>query len=185
LRRIGPGALYVVPRDVGEILTRAGLPRVVELGWWETHVHEGVRISLVPAQHWSMRMPWDRNKRLWGGFVIEGSEGVAYHAGDTAFSERVFSEIAQRMPRIDWAMIPIGAYDPQWFMQPQHINPEEAVTAFEILGAEKFCAMHWGTFRLTDEPLGEPPARLKKRWTERGLDPVRLRIFDVGETMTL
>ena len=185
LRRIGPRALYVVPRDNAEILRRAGLPNVVELGWWESHEHEGVRITLVPAQHWSMRVPWDRNKRLWGGFVFEGSEGVAYHAGDTAFSEDVFSAIAQRMPRIDWAMMPIGAYDPQWFMQSQHINPEEAVDAFDILGAKHFCAMHWGTFILTDEPLGEPPARLRARWTERGHDPSRLHIFDVGETMLL
>ncbi len=185
LRRIGPSALYVVPKDVGEILRKAGLTRVVELAWWETHEHEGVRITLVPAQHWSMRVPWDRNKRLWGGFVFEGAEGRAYHAGDTAFSERVFSEIAKREGRLDWAMLPIGAYDPVWFMGSQHMGPEEAVRAFEILSAKHFCAMHWGTFKLTDEPLGEPPERLRAHWLVKKLDRARLRVFDIGETIEL
>lgn len=183
LRRIGPGALYVVPSDVGELLRGAGLPRVVELGWWQTHEHDGLRITLVPAQHWSMRVPWDRNKRLWGGFVVESAEGTAYHAGDTAFSERVFSEIGARFPRIDWAMLPIGAYEPAWFMQPQHMNPEEAVRAFELLGARALVAMHWGTFKLTDEPMGEPPERVRAKWAERPREGKRLFVPDVGETL--
>ena len=185
LRRIGKDALYVVPKDVGEILREAGMPHVVELGWWETHRAGDLRITLVPAQHWSMRVPWDRNRRLWGGFVVESEEGTAYHAGDTAYSERVFSEIGARFPKIDWAMLPIGAYDPVWFMQSQHMGPEEAVRALEVLGAETFCAMHWGTFKLTDEPMGEPPERLRARWRELGLANERLAVFDVGETRTL
>jgi L-ascorbate metabolism protein UlaG (beta-lactamase superfamily) len=132
-----------------------------------------------------MRMPWDRNKRLWGGFVYAAPEGTSYHAGDTAFSEQVFTEIGKRHPKIDWAMLPIGAYDPQWFMQPQHMNPEEAVRAWELLGARTFVAMHWGTFKLTDEALGEPPARVRKRWAERGHDPNRLWVVDLGETRSL
>jgi L-ascorbate metabolism protein UlaG (beta-lactamase superfamily) len=185
LRRIGPDALYVVPKDNGELLRRAGLERVVELAWWDSHVVGDLTITLVPAQHWSMRAPWDRNKRLWGGFVYESREGTSYHAGDTAFSERVFREIGERFPGVDWAMLPIGAYDPQWFMQPQHMNPEEAGRAWEILGARRLVAMHWGTFKLTDEPLGEPPERLRAWWRERGHDPSRLWIADLGETRAL
>jgi L-ascorbate metabolism protein UlaG (beta-lactamase superfamily) len=185
LKRIGPKPLYVVPRDNADILRGAGLPNVVELGWWERHEVGDLRITLVPAQHWSMRVPWDRNKRLWGGFVIEAPEGVAYHAGDTAFSEQVFSAIAERAPRIDWAMLPIGAYEPRWFMKGQHMDPDEALAAFDLLGAQTLCAMHWGTFKLTDEPLGEPPERLRALWATRGLEPERLKIFDVGETMSL
>jgi L-ascorbate metabolism protein UlaG (beta-lactamase superfamily) len=158
---------------------------VVELGWWETHREGDLSITQVPAQHWSMRMPWDRNKRLWGGFVVESSEGIAYHAGDTAMSEVVFREIGKRFPKIDWAMLPIGAYDPAWFMQPQHMGPEEATLAFELLGARHLCAMHWGTFKLTDEPMGEPPQRLRARADERSLEEERLWIFDVGETRAL
>jgi L-ascorbate metabolism protein UlaG (beta-lactamase superfamily) len=181
LRRIGRDALYIVPKDNGGVLRSAGLRGVVELAWWESHEVGDLRVTLVPAQHWSMRSPWDKNRRLWGGFVFESAEGTAYHAGDTAFSERVFSAIAARFPRIDAAMLPIGAYDPPWFMQPQHQNPEEAGRAFELLGARRLVAMHWGTFRLTDEPLGEPPERLRSWWTERGLPSEALWIPALGE----
>ncbi len=185
LLRLGREPTYIVPRDVGEILHQAGLPKVVELGWWETHKTGDLAITLVPAQHWSMRVPWDRNKRLWGGFVYESDEGTAYHAGDTAYSEMVFRAIGERFPKIDWAMLPIGAYDPQWFMQPQHMGPEEAGRAWEILGARNLIAMHWGTFKLTDEPLGEPPERLRAWWKERGHDQARMWVMDVGETRPL
>jgi L-ascorbate metabolism protein UlaG (beta-lactamase superfamily) len=185
LRRIGPGPVYIVPRDVGEILHDAGLPHVVELGWWDSHVVGDLRVTLVPAQHWSMRTPWDRNRRLWGGFVYESKEGTSYHSGDTAFKEEVFRAIAERFPQIDWALLPIGAYDPPWFMQPQHMNPEEAGRAWELLGARILCAMHWGTFKLTDEPLGEPVERIRAFWRERRHDPDRLWVLDVGETRSL
>lgn len=185
LKRIGNGALYVVPKDNGDVLRSAGLSRVVELDWWESHEIDDLRITLVPAQHWSMRAPWDRNKRLWGGFVYESPEGTSYHAGDTAFSERVFSSIRERFPKIDWAMLPIGAYEPVWFMQGQHMGPEEAGRAFELLAAKRFVAMHWGTFKLTDEPLGEPPNRIRTFWAERGHAPDRLWVMDVGETREL
>lgn len=185
LQRIGADALYVVPKDNADVLREAGLTRIVELAWWESHVVGDLRITLVPAQHWSMRVPWDRNKRLWGGFVYESAEGTSYHAGDTAFSEQVFSTIAARFPKIDWAMLPIGAYDPRWFMQAQHMNPEEAGRAWELLGAKTFVAMHWGTFRLTDEPTGEPPERLRAWWSERGHSPDRVWVLDLGETRYL
>lgn len=185
LRRIGKRPLYVVPKDNADILTGAGLPDVVELDWWQSHTVGDLTITLVPAQHWSMRAPWDKNKRLWGGFVLESPEGTTYHAGDTAMSEVVFAKIAERFPTIDWAMLPIGAYDPPWFMQPQHMGPEEAVRAWEILGAANLLAMHWGTFKLTDEPMGEPPERARAEWVKRGHDAERLWILDVGETREL
>jgi N-acyl-phosphatidylethanolamine-hydrolysing phospholipase D len=183
LRRIGPDVTYVVPTDVGDLLRDAGLPRVVELGWWETHREGDLEITLVPAQHWSMRVPWDRNRRLWGGFVYRSPEVTTYHAGDTAFKEEVFASIAERFPAIDFAMLPIGAYDPPWFMQPQHMGPEEAGRAWEILRARVLVAMHWATFKLTDEPLAEPAERLRAWWGER--DPERLWIVDAGDTRPL
>jgi L-ascorbate metabolism protein UlaG (beta-lactamase superfamily) len=185
LKALGRHPTYVVPRDVGEILHDAGLPNVVELGWWESWTSGDLRVTLVPAQHWSMRVPWDRNRRLWGGFVYEAPDATTYHAGDTAFSEQVFREIGARFPKIGRAMLPIGAYDPQWFMQPQHMGPEEAGRAWELLGAETLVAMHWGTFKLTDEPLGEPPERMRAWWRERGHDEARLWVLDVGETRRL
>jgi L-ascorbate metabolism protein UlaG (beta-lactamase superfamily) len=185
LRAIGKDALYIVPKDNADVLTGAGLPNVVELGWWESHRVGDLTVTLVPAQHWSMRAPWDKNKRLWGGFVYESPEGTTYHAGDTAFNEGVFKAIGERFPKIEWAMLPIGAYDPTWFMSQQHMGPEEAGRAWELLGARTLVAMHWGTFRLTDEPLGEPPERLRKWWAERGLAEERLWIMDLGETRQL
>ena len=191
LFRLAPAAIYVVPRGCGAVLAGAGCKSEIrELDWFEaTDVRTSlghVRITLVPAQHWSMRVPWDRNQRLWGGFVYEADDGTAYHAGDTAFSELVFRTIREKIARrIDWAMLPVGAYDPVWFMKPQHMGPEEAVTAFELLEAATFCAMHWGTFRLTDEPTGEPPARTRIAFAERRLGDARLHVYDVGETRSL
>jgi L-ascorbate metabolism protein UlaG (beta-lactamase superfamily) len=131
-----------------------------------------------------MRMPWTRNDSLWGGFVLRGPEGAAYHSGDTASFDG-FAEIAHKLGPIDWAMLPIGAYEPRWFMEPQHMCPEEAGQAFLSLGARLLCAMHWATFRLTDEPPGEPPLRLRQFWREQKLDPARLWIPDIGETRRL
>jgi L-ascorbate metabolism protein UlaG (beta-lactamase superfamily) len=185
LRAIGKDALYIVPKDNADVLRGAGLDRVVELGWWESHQVGELKVTLVPAQHWSMRAPWDKNRRLWGGFVYESPEGTSYHAGDTAFNEQVFTAIAERFPKIDWAMLPIGAYDPTWFMSRQHMGPEDAGRAWELLGARNLVAMHWGTFRLTDEPLGEPPERLRAWFAERGHDPARQWILDLGETRPL
>jgi L-ascorbate metabolism protein UlaG (beta-lactamase superfamily) len=176
---------FIVPKDNGELLRAAGIGPVTELGWWESADVGGVRVTCVPAQHWSMRVPWDRNARLWGGFVYESDEGVAYHAGDTAFAEPVFREISKRCPRIDWAMLPIGAYDPTWFMSRQHMGPEEAGRAWELLGARKLVAMHWGTFKLTDEPVGEPPERMRRWFAESGHAPEDLWVLDVGETRAL
>ncbi|MDB4942906.1 MAG: outer membrane protein romA [Labilithrix sp.] len=185
LLRIGKDALYIVPENNGDLLRRAGLPNVVELAWWQSHQIGDLKVTLVPAQHWSMRTPFDRNKRLWGGFVYEAREATTYHAGDTAFAEDVFRAIAERFPRIDHAMLPIGAYDPVWFMRGQHMGPEEAGRAFELLGARTFVAMHWGTFKLTDEPLGEPPERIGAWWRDRRKDPSQLWIQDLGETRPL
>jgi L-ascorbate metabolism protein UlaG (beta-lactamase superfamily) len=176
---------FVVPTDCGEILRASGIDEVVELGWWESIEIGAVRVTCVPAQHWSMRVPWDRNARLWGGVVYESADGVAYHAGDTAFSEQVFRAIADRFPRIDWAMLPIGAYDPTWFMAAQHMGPEDAGRAWAILGAHNLVAMHWGTFKLTDEPVGEPPIRMRRWFADHGHPEDRLWVLDVGETRDL
>ncbi len=184
LKRIGPQPLYVTLTGNAGLLKKAGLERIVELDWWESHQEGGLTITAVPARHWSMRMPWNRNDMLWGGFVYSSADGTAYHSGDTALFDG-FAEIGQRVGPIDWAMLPIGAYEPRWFMEPQHMNPEDAGQAFVALGARTLVAMHWGTFKLTDEPLGEPPERMRAWWKEHGLDQARLWVLDVGETRRL
>jgi L-ascorbate metabolism protein UlaG (beta-lactamase superfamily) len=181
LRRLPDDALYVVPLGNG---ARLGKPRVVELDWWQSHRDGDLEIMLVPARHWSMRAPWNRNATLWGGYLLRGPEGTAYHAGDTAAGDH-FEEIGVRAGAIDWAMLPIGAYEPEWFMSSQHMGPEEAGDAFLALGARNLLAMHWGTFRLTDEAIGAPPARLRAWWSERGLAEAQLWILDAGEARPL
>jgi L-ascorbate metabolism protein UlaG (beta-lactamase superfamily) len=153
-----------------------------ELGWWRAARIGDVTITFVPAQHWSRRGLLDANATLWGGFVIEGSTATVYHSGDTAYFDG-FREIGARFPGIDLALLPIGAYDPAWFMERQHLNPEQAVQAFEDLGARTFVAMHWGTFKLSDEPLDEPPRRVEAERVRRGLPRERVRIPAVGETI--
>jgi L-ascorbate metabolism protein UlaG (beta-lactamase superfamily) len=184
LARLPRAATYITGVGNGARLGRLGHADVVELDWWQTHRIDDLEITFVPARHWSMRMPWNRNDALWGGFVIRGPEGTAYHSGDTAWGDH-FAEIAGRCPPIDWAMLPIGGYAPRWFMEPQHIDPVEAGRAFDALGARNLLAMHWGTFRLTDEAVGEPVSRLRGWWAERALPGERLWIPDLGEPRPL
>jgi L-ascorbate metabolism protein UlaG (beta-lactamase superfamily) len=184
LRRLGGDPVYVVPAGCEGWFRRAGLRRVVPMQWWQQEEIEGVQITFVPAQHWSRRGLLDENESLWGGFVLE-REGVrCYHSGDTAWFEG-FAEIGRRVGTIHAAMLPIGAYEPRWFMRSQHMNPEDAVQAFVALGAERFVAMHWGTFKLTDEALDEPPQRLRQAWDEAGLELSRQHVPAIGETIRL
>ena len=177
------GAPVVAGLGLDRLFERRGLP-CTALGWWgSTRIGE-VRITFVPSQHWSRRGLLDANETLWGGFVIEGRGAALYHSGDTAYFDG-FREIGARFPGLDAALLPIGAYDPAWFMEKQHMNPEQALQAFEDLGARSFVAMHWGTFKLTDEPLDEPPARLEAERARRGLAPQRVRVPPVGATLEL
>jgi L-ascorbate metabolism protein UlaG (beta-lactamase superfamily) len=184
LQKLGPAPTFVVPLGNGDLVKSLGAEKVIELGWYESTDLGSIEVALVPARHWSMRYPWDRNDALWGGFVVRSSEGTVYHSGDTAFFDG-FAEIGKTFGPIDWAMLPIGAYEPRWFMEPQHMGPEEAVEAARMLDARHLVAMHWGTFRLTDEPIGEPPVRARAAFAAAG-DPGReLWILDVGETRPL
>ncbi len=185
LKEIGPTALYVTPLGNGDLLRGVGLLNVVELDWWESHrLGDGLEVTLVPSRHWSMRNPFNRNDMLWGGFVVKSRDGTLYHAGDTAYFDG-FREIGARVGPIDWALLPIGAYEPRWFMEPQHMNPDDAMKAFELLGARTMVAMHWGTFQLTDEPLAEPPEKMQAIWRERGRNPDGLWVMRFGETRAL
>jgi L-ascorbate metabolism protein UlaG (beta-lactamase superfamily) len=184
LQKLGPEPLYVVPAGLGRWFEKRGFKRVVELQWWEETEVAGARITFVPSEHWSQRGPIDRNQSWWGGYVIEAAGLRVYHSGDTAWFDG-FAQIGERMGSIDAAMLPIGAYAPRWFMQPQHMNPEDAVRAFQALGAKRFVAMHWGTFKLTDEDLREPPELLRTLWATHGLTEARRAIPAIGETLWL
>ncbi len=125
-----------------------------------------------------------RNASLWGGFVVRGDEACVYHAGDSAWFDG-FGEIATRFPRIDAALVPIGAYEPVWFMQNHHMTPEQAGAAFEAVGARYLVPMHYGTFQMTDEPLMEPLERLQEWWRGRELPRQQLAVPQIGGTIYL
>jgi L-ascorbate metabolism protein UlaG (beta-lactamase superfamily) len=184
LARLGPDPVYVVPRGLGEWFRRAGLPRVLEMGWWQEEEVAGIKVSFVPAEHWSRRGLFDVNRSWWGGYVLERGGLRVYHSGDTAWFEG-FGLISERCGPIDAAMLPIGAYAPRWFMRRQHMDPADAVHAFRALGARRFVAMHWGTFKLTDEDLREPPQLLREVWQRENMPAGPLAVPAIGETLLL
>ena len=184
LTRLGKSPLYIVPKGLGQWFLKRGFSRVIELGWWEQEEIGGVVITFVPAEHWSRRGLTDINTSWWGGFVVRKDSFTLYHSGDTGWFEG-FEEIGSRFGGIDVAMLPICAYAPRWFMNRQHIDPAEAVEAMKALRAKHFVAMHWGAFKLSDEPMDEPPAVLKDVWDRASLQQERLRIPAVGQTYML
>ena len=185
------GTLARLPRDtpafaptgVGAWLRRRGWTRVVERSWWESWDLAGHRVTSVPAQHFSGRTPWDRDRTLWCGWVVEGSGGSsAYFAGDTGYF-RGFADVGRAFPGLDLALVPAGAYEPRWFMGPVHVAPDEAAQAFVDAGARAMLPIHWGTFQLADEPLDAPPGALRAWWKEKGLDASRLLLPALGEAV--
>lgn len=145
----------------GSLLRHAGLINVREMDWWETFNVGNLRIHFVPAQHFSKRGLFDTDVTLWGGFVLESGDRKVYFAGDTGFSDH-FEEIGRRFAPIDLSFLPIGSYEPQWFMKYAHLNPDEAVRIHKILQCRKSVGIHWGTFQLTVEQRLDPVRELIK-----------------------
>lgn len=158
LKKLTHVPVAVVPMGLGPDIRALGFRRVVELEWWQYTDVGHMRITLVPSQHWSRRGLSDTNMTLWGGYVFSAQGKAVYHSGDTAYFNG-FTEIARRLGPPDVALLPIGAYEPEWFMRKQHMNPEDALRAGADMDAKKILAMHWGTYQLTDEWVGEPPER--------------------------
>jgi len=150
-----------------------------ELEWWESVMVCGLFITLVPSKHWSKRTPFDTNKALWGGYVIQNDEHTIYHSGDTAAGEH-FKEIGERFD-IDEAFLPIGAYRPEKIMKHYHTNPPEALEAAADLGAKTIIPVHYGTFQLSDEPLDEPLEWFSELVTNQTF-PFEAKILRIGET---
>jgi L-ascorbate metabolism protein UlaG (beta-lactamase superfamily) len=187
LRRCAQGAepQFVTALGLGPVLRRLTLHNVIELDWWDAvDLGAGRTIICVPAQHFSARTPFDRNRTLWCGFVLHTGSGTIYFAGDSGYGPH-FAEIGRRCPPIDLALLPIGAYEPRWFMQPVHMNPAEAVQAHLDVGATVSIGMHFGTFQLTDEAIDEPLDALDRALDEGGLPDEAFRTLDFGETLVL
>ncbi|HWZ58920.1 MAG TPA: MBL fold metallo-hydrolase [Gemmatimonadaceae bacterium] len=178
-----PDAPWAAPLGVGRWLRRQGVRTVVERDWWESIEWGLVTLTATPAQHFSGRRFDNRNHTLWCGWVVRAGSRAVYYAGDTGFHP-AFDEIGRRLGPFDAACVPIGAYEPEWFMRAVHMNPEEAVAAFQALGSPRavVAGMHWGTFKLTDEPLDEPARRATAAWAAAGLPADRLWIPAHGET---
>ena len=181
-RRFHP--TVVTPRGNGRLLRSAGIHQVEEIDWWQTSSAAPLPITLTPAQHFSARTPFDRNRALWGGFLIEAGRHRILHAGDSGYGPH-FREIAARLDPIDLALLPIGAYEPRWFMKDIHMNPAEAVQAHLDLAALRSIAMHFGTFQLTPEGIDEPVRELAKALGERGVPAEQFRTVEVGESVRL
>ena len=165
-------------------LAEHGLTRVAEFDWWQQTMHENARITFTPAQHWSGRSLGGRNRTLWGGFAIETTERRAMFAGDTGYW-RHFREIRARFGRMDLALLPIGAYEPRWFMADQHMDPDEAVRAHLDLEARLSVGMHFGCFQLTDEGIDAPVLALEQARQTHGVLREAFRAPETGETIML
>lgn len=172
---------FFVPLGLKAWFAGRGIRNVVELDWWQSASHAGLRFTFTPAQHWSGRALGDWNRTLWGGWRVDGARSL-FFAGDTGYSGD-FVEIARRLGPVDMALLPIGAYEPRWFMKVMHVNPEEAVRIHQDLQARQSVAMHWGTFMLADEHMDEPPRRLAAALRAEGIAPDRFLVPRHGETI--
>jgi N-acyl-phosphatidylethanolamine-hydrolysing phospholipase D len=187
LARGHPAAVWVTPIGYRRWLRRRGVRKVCELDWWEPAALEAggvaMKVTALPAQHWTRRSPLDAGRRLWASFALETPSARIYFAGDSGYCP-AFTEIGERMGPFDAGLLPIGAYEPRWFMRTAHMDPDEAVRSWQDLGGSgRLVAMHWGTFPLTDEPILEPPARLRTAWSRTQNNGDMLSILRHGETL--
>lgn len=184
VRRLPPQTRWLVPLGLADTLRRMGARHVEELDWWDVTTVGPWRLTGLPVQHWSRRLTQPRDTTLWCGWHVEAAGRRLFFAGDTGWFPG-FAELGRRFPLLDAALLPVGAYEPRWFMRYQHLDPGEAVAAWRQLGARTLVGMHWGTFSLTDEPLDEPPRALSAAIAAAGSDPTVARLPRVGERWVL
>ena len=169
LSKLNPNLIFLIPKGDIDIFNKKNIDNVKEFVWWEEISIDDFIFTFTPVQHWSARGLFDRNESLWGGWFIKSTDYSLYHAGDTGYSND-FIETQKRLGSPKYAFLPIGAYDPEWFMSASHVNPEDSIRIMKDLGAEFSFGMHWGTFTLTAEDTLEPPQRLKEALNNDKLD---------------
>jgi N-acyl-phosphatidylethanolamine-hydrolysing phospholipase D len=196
LALLHPKAHWLVPLGLVPLLSRLGARQISELGWWDETTVGEARIACTPARHFSARGLTDRLRTLWCGWTVRVGDHALFFAGDTGYHPE-FGAIGERYGPFDIVLVPIGAYDPRWFMRPVHMDPEEAVRAYLEVSAGSpespgqprprpvALGIHWGTFELTDEPMDEPPKRALAAWRAAGLPEKDLWILKHGETREL
>jgi len=189
----GGAPLFVVPLGLKAWFAKRGIGNVVELDWWQSRRIGDLEVVLTPVQHWSGRSLTDRMHTLWGGYALLAPQLHVFFAGDTGYSKD-FADIRERFAArqgaaqgggFDIAMLPIGAYEPRWFMRDQHIDPDEAVRIHRDLGAKMSLGIHWGTFELTDEALDEPPRALARARQAQGVPESAFFTLAIGQTRRL
>jgi L-ascorbate metabolism protein UlaG (beta-lactamase superfamily) len=176
--------IVVTPLGNGTLVRSAGIRRVEELDWWQQSQIAAPVTTLTPARHFSARSPIDKNRALWGGFMMAFDGARIFFAGDTAYAA-FFRDIPRRLGPIDLALLPIGAYEPRWFMQVVHMNPAEAVQAHLDLDASESIGMHFGTFQLTTEGIDEPLRALDDARRAKNVEPLQFRTLAFGESRRL
>jgi L-ascorbate metabolism protein UlaG (beta-lactamase superfamily) len=167
------------PLGVTRLLRKIGFQTIVELDWWQAQGWRNMHVHCVPARHFSARTPFDRNRTLWCGWVLETAGGNIFFAGDTGFGDH-FEAIRENFAPMRLSLLPIGAYKPEWFMAPVHMSPEQAVEAQQILRSGTAIAIHFGTFALADDGQTEPVDRLKGA-LERANQPDLIWVLKEGE----
>ncbi|MGB0646587.1 MAG: MBL fold metallo-hydrolase [Bradymonadia bacterium] len=182
VKAIGNDCLWVLPKDNEKYLHKEGITNTIELDWWASHCVDELTFTATPAQHWSARGLNDRCEALWCGWVLKTKQHRVYFAGDTGYNDTDFNEIGRRLGPFDVSLIPIGAYEPRWFMKDMHINPSEAVQIHKDVCSKQSFAMHWGTFPLTAEPPGAPATELALALERSAIDQSQFCTLQIGET---
>lgn len=184
LARRFPQATFLAPLGLADWLRKRGVRVAHELDWWQSREIGGATFHCVPAQHWSARTLRDRNRTLWGGWVMQRGEFRFYFAGDTGYGAWL-QAIGERLGPFDLAALPIGAYAPRWFMRAHHTDPAQAVRLHCELRARRSLAIHWGVFQLADDALDEPPALLAQARAEAGVAEAAFPAVPVGTRLSL
>ncbi|MGQ0715454.1 MAG: MBL fold metallo-hydrolase [Gemmatimonadaceae bacterium] len=191
LARTHPEARWVVPLRLAKLVRSLDARDVSELDWWTELRLSEATVACTPARHFSARTPLDRDRTLWCSYAVSAPAGRFFYAGDTGLHPE-FARIGERYGPFDLCALPVGAYEPRWFMRPAHLDPDEAVSAFQALHGHHavpshaaLVGVHWGTFRLTDEPILEPPQRARQAWHRAGMTPENLWVLGHGETRVL
>ncbi|MEJ2730048.1 MAG: MBL fold metallo-hydrolase [Deltaproteobacteria bacterium] len=180
----GEKTRFYVPLGLKNWFTTRGIDQVIEMDWWDRHPDGNLEIIAAPVQHWSKRGLFSRNKTLWAGWAITANAFRFFFVGDSGYTPQ-FKEIGKKLGPFDLAAIPIGAYEPRWFMARHHVNPAESVLIHRDIASKKSVAIHWGTFILTDEPLDEPPEKLAAAMQKNRIPPEDFLVLKHGETIIL
>lgn len=180
--KLNPQATIICGLNMGKLLRRWSHNHIIEMGWYQQFSPvNGIQITYMPTRHWGRRLFRDTNRRLWGAFVIEGQEKTIYFGSDSGYGSH-YTELKNYFPEIDYALLGIGAFMPEWFMSPVHTSPADAVQAFNDTGADCMIPMHYGMLDLSDEPASLP-LKLLNQLAEEGKISGKLKVPQIGETI--